>query len=285
MPAVAKEVLGRQADQTITIDGNFENKSRPWFVREAASEAEAIAAVAAEAPSDIDGLPLVNIRIAEQLVDGYECEANYSSVKPSFPSVPLEVGQSSFSFEVATQSQRVISPVKPQLLYPHPDTKDFAIRGSSYTDSRLLIGKQRNDDPPEGVEVTEPIASFSETHIFGAGVITAAMQRVLLRVVAHTNRWSFRGWEPGEVLCTGISGNQRGGGPWEVSFRFSVRENQYGITICEIPGINKQGWQYLWPLYQSVADNEVFRLTSKVTHMVVADVYNDADYGVLGIGF
>lgn len=277
MPAVAKEVLGRSGDRNIN-DGS-RSFERPWVVYGAASELEAQGAVFLEAPALVDGLVLTHVSAKEgEVQDTYDCTANYGLPLPPEPMPPLEAGESSFHFEVATQSQRVFTPLQPQTVYPRPGLAGPA------DSSGWLIGQQGDGSQPEGVEVFEPIASFSETHILSLGTVTASMQRTLLRIVGKLNDAPFRGWQTEEVMCTGVSGSQRSGEDWEIGFRFGVREHQTDLTICGISGIDKRGWQYLWPRYSVKKDGSEPILANTVDYLVVADVFRTADFTNLGIG-
>ncbi len=272
MVAIAKEVIGRTADQS--TDGS-RSITRPWFVRGATSEAEAIAAVATEAPSIVDGLPLTHVSVDERVKDGYECEANYRSVKPPEPPA---TNSSQFNFEIATAPTRIVVPLSAQTVYPSAGLPAPA------DSDRWLIGQQGDGSPPEGVEVFEPNASFSETHWLPAASMTETYLRTILRIVGKISNASFRGWDAEEVLCTGVSGTKRGADDWEVSFRFGVKEHQSGMTVAGISGIDKKGWQFLWPRYELKMDGDAFILSNVVEYIVVADVFRTAAFSGLGIG-
>lgn len=277
MAAVATEVQGRSGDRDIT-DGS-RSFSRPWFVRGAASELEAQGAVLTEAVGLIDGLLLTHVTANESdAVNCYDCDAHYGLPLPPEPKAPLEIGGSSFHFEVATQPQRVYVPLGTQTVYPRSGLDQPA------DVSKWLIGSQGDGSPPEGAEVFEPIASFAEEHIFSLATVTASMQRALLRIVGKTNQFSFRGWAAEEVLCTAVSGSQRSGEDWSISFRFGVREHQTGLTVAGVTGVNKKGWQYLWPRYSLTKDSGEAILSKTVDYIVVADVIQTANFANLLIG-
>lgn len=275
--ATAIELLGREGERDIN-DGS-RSFHRNWFVKDATSELDAQGAVILAAPGLLDGLVLTHVQADEaEAQDCYHCVANYGLPLLPEPKAPLEVGQSSFHFEVATQQQRVFTPIAPQTIHPRS-----GLSAPADVD-KWLIGQQGDGSQPEGVEVPEPIASFSETHVFDLATVTASMQRTLLRVVGKINNASFRGWQTGEVMCTGVSGSQRTGEDWEISYRFSVREHQTGLTIAGISGIDKDGWQYLWPRYSVKKDGSEPILSNTIDYIVVADVHYSADFAALGIG-
>ncbi|MBD3671908.1 MAG: hypothetical protein HUJ26_00145 [Planctomycetaceae bacterium] len=276
--ATAIEVLGRSGDQNLN-DGS-RSFTRPWIVYDAATEIEAQGAVMTAAVGLIDGLLLTHVDARESSdVQGvWECGANYGLTLPVEPKAPPQTNESSFNFEVSTQAQRVVVPLAPQSIYPRSGLSAPA------SSAKWLIGQQGDGSPPEGAEVQEPIASFSETHYLPSTTITAAQQRVLLSIVGHINQFSFRGWAAEEVLCAGVSGSQRGAHDWEITFRFNVRQHQTGITVAGVTGVNKKGWQHLWPRYSTTLDGSEPILTDVVDYIVVADVFEQADFLALGIG-
>lgn len=270
--ATAVEIVGRSAGST--SGGESRDKTRRWFVYDAATELEAIGAVSVAAPALVDGLVIQGITVKEEVEDGYMCEAAYGLWAPRTPPV---AGESQFNFEIATQPVRIVVPLSAQTVYPRSGE-------SAPADSDTwLIGQQADGSAPEGAEVQEPVANFSETHWITASSITQLYQRTVLGVIGRINQFTFRGWSAEEVLCTGVSGSQRGEEDWEVSFRFGVREHQTNLTVAGITGVNKNGWQFLWPRYELAKDSSEPILANKVKYIVVADVFRTANFSNLGI--
>lgn len=264
-----KEIIGASGQ-----GGESPSYRFPYFST-ATTPVDAIAEALAAAPTSVAGFPVKSIDVDEEIQNGYECSVTYGPFKPK---EPPKVNESFFNFDVTTQSQRIIVPVSPQTIYP-------ATGLTAPTNSaKWLIGQQGDGSPPSGADVQEPIASFSETHYLPSTTITDAHQRTLLRIVGRLNDASFRGWSAKEVLCTGVSGSQRGAEDWEISFRFSVREHQTGLTIAGITAVNKEGWQFLWVRYRTEIDDTEPVLTDVAEYAVVADVFRTADFADLGIG-
>jgi len=271
MVAVATPIIGRSA--SADSSGTGSTLERPWFVRGATTEGAAIAAVATAASPTVSGLLLRNIEIREEVEDGYECMADYGVYEPRRPPA---VGESYFNFEIGTVPVRVNVPLSPQTVYaragePVPEDSE-----------KWLIGQQGDGSAPEGVEIYEPNATFSETHYLSDGVITAAQQRTLLRTVGKLNESAFRGWLAEEVLCIGVTGSKRGSSDWEISFRFQVKEHQTGLEIAGITGINKKGWEHIWPYHELEKDGGDAPIISNIIkYMVVAEVFQTADFSLL----
>lgn len=265
----ARELVGRSGQ----VNENAQIVRR-WFSNQT-SEPLAMAEVAAAAPSSIGSLVIKNVSCTEQVQDGYECEVTYGTYQQK---APPATGDSSFNFEIATAPARIVVPLQAQTIYPASGLTAPA------NAEKWLIGQQGDGSPPEGAEVFEPQASFSETHYIAIGTMTASHQRALLRIVGRINNATFKGWNTGEVLCTGVSGSKRGAEDWEVGFRFGVRENQTGLSIAGITGVAKNGWQYLWVRRKTEVDDDAKILTDVAEYVVIADVFRSADFSTLGIG-
>ena len=89
------------------------------------------------------------------------------------------------------------------------------------------------------------------------------------------------------MLFVGCSGSQewdddKGRGPWSLSFRFVASKNVTGETIGDISGVNKKGHEYLWVRYEDAVDSNV--LLKKPKAVYVNKVYRESSFSVLGIG-
>jgi hypothetical protein len=89
------------------------------------------------------------------------------------------------------------------------------------------------------------------------------------------------------VLFMGCSGSQewddqRGNGPWTLSYKFVASPNVTDQTIGDITGVEKKGHEYLWVRYEdTVSSNE---LVKKPKFVYVNKVYRDGNFAGLGIG-
>ena len=138
-----------------------------------------------------------------------------------------------------------------------------------------------NGETVEGVAVYTPSFNFSETHVISSASVDNAYKSTLATLTGKTNQATFRGFVEGEVLFLGASGNQREDGNWEIQFSFAANKNQTGLSFGAITGIAKNGWEYLWVLYETYESNN--RLSKKPSSVYVEKVYNDGDFDGLGI--
>lgn len=156
---------------------------------------------------------------------------------------------------------------------------------SSATSMSGAIGV--DDNGVQGVDVVVPALTWTETYDVPSTYVTSDYIRNVARLTGKVNNFSFRGFEAGEVLFLGASGSQewdqeKGDGPWTLSFKFSASENQTGITIGSIGGIQKKGWHYLWVRYEPKVESNSLLQQPKAVY--VSKVYQDGSFSGLGIG-
>ena len=134
----------------------------------------------------------------------------------------------------------------------------------------------------EGTDVTIPVYSFTETHYIPIALVTGAYKATLFGLTGRTNNAGFKGFAIGEVLFLGASGSQRGEDDWEITFRFAASPNVTGLTIGDINGIDKKGWEYIWVRYADAEDQKV--LVKQPIAVYVEKVYEEGNFAGLGIG-
>ncbi|MCA9080847.1 MAG: hypothetical protein KDA58_09825, partial [Planctomycetaceae bacterium] len=136
----------------------------------------------------------------------------------------------------------------------------------------------------EGLDIAVPIYSFAETHYLTNAQVTPAYKSLLFQLTGSVNQSPFRGFAPGEVLFLGASGSLRQPDLWELAFRFAASPNASGLTIGEITGIEKEGWDYLWVRYQETTDETAQALVQRPAAVYVERVYPRQEFSQLGIG-
>ena len=185
-----------------------------------------------------------------------------------------DTGESSFSFDTGGGTQHITQSLETLGSYAPPDKTPPDFQGA--------IGA--TGESVEGVDVTVPVYSFSETHYVAAENVTQAYKAALFALTGRVNVAPFRGFAAGEVLFLGASGSKRGEEDWEITFRFAASPNATGITVGEITGISKRGWDYLWVRYQDAEDTTAKALVKRPVAAYVERVYYDGDFSGLGIG-
>ena len=157
--------------------------------------------------------------------------------------------------------------------------------GTSAPDQRKAIGVDSNG--VNGVDVVVPQLQWQESYDVPNAYVTDSYIRGVSGVTGTTNNATFRGFEAGEVLFVGCSGSQewddqKGRGPWSLSFRFVASKNVTGETIGDISGVAKKGHEYLWVRYEDAVDSSV--LMKKPKAVYVNKVYRESAFSALGIG-
>lgn len=158
----------------------------------------------------------------------------------------------------------------------------YAPAGKTAPDNKGGIGVTK--DNVEGVDITVPVYNFSETHTFTKANMSDYYKGLLFAMTGTVNSFVFRWFDVGEVLFLGASGALRDQSSWEITFRFSASPNVSGLTIGNIAGISKKGWEYLWVRYADVADTVSKTLVKEPEGVYIEQVYDYSDFSQLNIG-
>jgi hypothetical protein len=147
-------------------------------------------------------------------------------------------------------------------------------------------------DRINGVDIVVPSLSWSESYDVPSTYVSDTYIRKISAMSGTVNDATFRGFRPGEVLFLGSSGSQdwdeqKGDGPWSLTFRFVASPNADGTTlprlkVGDLDGIEKEGHEYLWIEYENLATDTSFIKRPKFVY--VNQVYAKADFSLLGIG-
>ena len=224
-------------------------------------------------PTSYDGLGNRRIRVEPIDVSSglWEVTSTYRATEDP---PPPEVGESSFSFEIGTTSSHITQ--------SKGTVGGYAPAGTpTMPDFEGAIGV--TPDGVDGCDILIPEARFSETHYLSDAFVTASYRRLLRTLTGKVNDASFRGHAAGEVLFLGARGGKRASDDvWEVTFSFATSDNATGLTVGSITGIAKDGWEYLWVLYEPAVDAN--RIVLQPAFAYVEEVYDSANFASLGIG-
>jgi hypothetical protein len=155
----------------------------------------------------------------------------------------------------------------------------------SAPDMSQAIGVDSNG--VNGVDIVSPQLQWQESYDVPDVYVTNNYIRGVSALTGTVNNASFRGFAAGEVLFLGCSGShewddQKGRGPWSLSYRFVASPNVTSQTIGSISGIEKKGHEYLWVRYEESTSGS--DLIKKPKYVYVDKVYKDGDFSALGIG-
>lgn len=135
-----------------------------------------------------------------------------------------------------------------------------------------------------GCDVIVPVYNWSETWYLPGSMVTGAYKAKLFQLTGRINQNPFRDFQPGEVLFMGARGSRRGTEDWEINFAFAASQNDDNISVGDLAGIHKRGWDYLWVNYRKSEDSEGARLIPVPSSVHVEQVYKEGDFEGLGIG-
>ena len=181
---------------------------------------------------------------------------------------------SQFTFDTGGGTQHISQSLQTVGAYPAPGEIAANFWGA--------IGV--NQDQIDGTDITVPVFNFTETHYINSALVTGAYKQALFLLTGRVNGGGFKGFAAGEVLFLGASGAKRGFEDWEITFRFAASPNVTGLSLGNIVGINKQGWQYLWVRFDDDEDTSAKTLIKKPIAAYVERVYEYGDFSALGIG-
>jgi len=191
----------------------------------------------------------------------------YSTVRPT--------NESTFSFDTGGGTAHVTQSLSTIATHTNPTQWLIA------PDFGGAIGATA--DGVEGTDIVVPLYQFSETHYLPATFVTPAYKATLFFLTGKVSSAAFKGFSAGEVLFLGASGALRGGGDWEISYRFAASPNVTGLAVGPITGISKEGWDYLWVRYLDAEDSAAKALVKVPAAAYIERVYARADLNDLGI--
>jgi hypothetical protein len=186
---------------------------------------------------------------------------------------PKETGDSSFSFDTGGGTQHITQSLATVASYAPP--------GKTAPNFKGAVGV--SDGSVDGVDITVPIYNFNETHYLDVAIVDAAYKLTLFDLTGTVNSLSFKGFAAGEVLFQGASGSLRQHDQWEISYKFAASPNATGLSVGDITGIDKGGWDYLWVRYREEDDASAKTLARRPVAAYVERVYPLKDLNLLGI--
>ena len=230
--------------------------------------------IASSTASTYNGLVRQSIQIEPEWVDTTRSDGQWVATVRYGVRPPTEVGESSFSFDTSGGTQHVTQSLATSHRYGAP--------GTTAPDFGGAVGVTH--DNVEGVDITVPVYSFSETHYLDAAVVTPAYKGTLFNLTGKVNNASFKGLAAGECLFLGASGSKRGADDWEITYRFAGSPNRTGLVVGPISGISKKGWEYMWVRYADSEDAAAKAIVKKPVAVYIERVYEEGNFAALGIG-
>ena len=150
-----------------------------------------------------------------------------------------------------------------------------------------------DDNGVNGIDIVVPALSWTESYDVPSNYVTNAYIKNIASLTGSVNKEAFRGFFPGEVLFVGGSGthewdDQKGYGPWSLSFKFVASPN-VGQTlpkakIGDISNVEAYGHEVVWVRYATASDPTKNQLVRLPVAVYANRVYPDGDFSKIGIG-
>lgn len=249
-----------------------------YTIRGTASTSAAITALLGEAPSTYGGLFRQPPRVEPVSIDTDDPDTCIWLGTVEYATAewqdPPEAGDSSFSFDTGGGTQHITQSLATVHSYP----------SGTAPDHQGAIGA--TESGVDGVDITVPVYSFSETHFFAPETVDSTYKGKLFALTGKVNSASFRGLAAGECLFLGASGSRRGTGSddlWELTFKFAGSPNRTGMSVGSISGIAKEGWEYLWVRYEDEVDDTAKTMVKRPVAVYVEKVYESGNFSDLGL--
>jgi hypothetical protein len=245
--------LGRNATREYRID-----------VQGTEDDSAVEALLLATVPASYAGLEIESISAETEGGGLWRCTAKYQRF----------VNADEYTFDTGGGTTKITQSINTINRYPRP--------GFTAPDYLGAIGV--TDDGVEGVDIHSPQFEFSETHKLSDTFVLAGYKTLVFGLTGTVNNASFKGLAAGECLFLGASGSKRGDEMWQVTYRFAGSQNATGLTIGDITGIAKKGWEYLWVSYDDYKDPGSISFVKRPKCVSIEQVYRYTDFSTLGIG-
>lgn len=178
------------------------------------------------------------------------------------------------NFDVASETQHISQSLA--------TVGQFVADGGTAANYKGAIGVE--GDEVKGCDIVAPRLSFGWTVYKPKEVVTVAYVKSLASMVGRTNANAFLSFAAGELLFVGASGSRRAKqDDWELTFKFDASPNISDITIGDITGISKLGFDYLWVAYEADEDDDAKIVKPQPRQVNVERVYRSADFSPLSI--
>jgi len=298
MPATALELFEGRTESFPDLPGGKATRETPWVVFDAADEAEALAAVQAEAAISEDGMARISVQLAGRVnATTWRYTASYEELESGEEKKKKESEEDAggiYSFDTGGGTEHITQSLSTK--GPFPPTAAFFNGAIGFDGQRV-----------QGVDITVPVFNFTVDVTLSPEVVTPAYIRKLMDLTGKVNSDPFKvrllgvvaqetpTWEPGEVLFLGAAGAREsfkptgeevptdGRGDWKITLRFSAIPNRKNFSVGDFNVPLKNGWDYLWIAYEDDVDAKAFTRIKKASAVYVEKVYETAAFKDLGL--
>lgn len=270
-----EELFGR------TLGGN--SAERRYIIKGESSQADALAALLADAPTTYNsiGRNTLGASVTETDEDGvYEGRVPYGGSSGA----RLALGETRIEFNISSQQTQITHSLNTE--HGHSIT-------GAVTDRKKAIGETA-DGTVEGTSILTPSVDFVIKKVVASSSVNSTLldNIISVRTNSPVNNSAFSHADTdgrrvdlaaGEGLFLGMSNAALGDGTDELAFNFAASKNLTGISIGDMTGIAKDGWEYLWVYYRREADDTAKTVPLRPAEAYVEKVYGTGSWAGLGL--
>jgi len=271
MPVTLTERLGSR--RWTGVESDSPGVEIDYILAGTSDDGTAKTLVASSTPQTYDGLVRDGIDLEPVWVDTTRGDGQWNATVRYTSRPPT--GESEFSFDTTGGTQHITQSLQ--------TVGKYAPGSETPPDFKGAVGVTH--DNVEGVDIQVPTYAFAETHYLPIGVVTPAYVGTVFNLTGKVNSAPFKGLAAGECLFLGARGQRRGTEEdWAIAFSFAGSPNRSNITVGDITGIAKKGWEYLWVRYADAKDDTAKRIVKKPIAAYVEKVYEEGNFAGLGMG-
>ena len=143
-----------------------------------------------------------------------------------------------------------------------------------------------SDGNPRGVDKIIPSLKVNVRARIAERFVADALAyaRTVASYTGKVNSSTYLGFAEGELLFKGATGDVITDDNPVLSFAFEASPNATGLTIGNISGISKEGWDFIWFDWVQKNDPAAGLKTTTARSAYVATVYEKANFAGLQIG-
>lgn len=142
----------------------------------------------------------------------------------------------------------------------------------------------QGDGTVGGVDIVIPQLRIDRTVAYPAAFANDSFANLIADLTGKVNDSTFFQREAGEVLLMGATAEHSGQPVFNVSYSFLISPNESNIQInSDITVPSKKGHDYLWVRWGEKLDDTSNKRVAKALGAYVAQVYEEGDFGQLGI--
>ena len=273
-------VLSERFDSGSSQTGGDKQIQRTWRITGENDLATALADFESDVAASYGGLDLDSVNVEFYAEDGTNVTWLGTATYKRRPRAIFEpvTNNNFYSFDTGGASEQITHSL---------GTSDTDVAaGVAAADHKNAINVQ--EGIVGGIDIGIASFNWQETHYISDADMTDAYMAAIAAASWHVNSDGFllrKGGSTtlaaGSVLFQGASGSQRDEGDWEITFSFAFSQNRTGLSVGDISGIDKLGWEYLWIETRPVVDGG--RTVQRAAQANVEQVYYTAAFSTLAI--